>query len=77
MSAYFYAGRCFKISKNNRQINDEIRAPKLRVISDKGEQLGIMTREEAMRISEQKNLDLVCVSPNADPPVCKILDYGK
>ena len=77
MSAYFYAGRCFKISKNNRQINDEIRAPKLRVISDKGEQLGIMTREEARRISEQKNLDLVCVSPNADPPVCKILDYGK
>ena len=65
------------ISKNDRPVNDEIRGSKFRVISDDGEQLGILSRGEAFRIAEEKNLDLVCVSPNADPPVCKILDYGK
>ncbi len=66
-----------EISKENRPVNEEIRAPQLRVISENGEQLGIMTRNEALRVSEQKELDLVCVSPNSDPPVCKIMDYGK
>lgn len=78
VSAHFLCWEVLKISKGNRQIiNDDIRAPELRVISETGEQLGIMTREEALRISEQKNLDLVCVSPNAEPPVCKIMDFGK
>lgn len=49
----------------------------MRVIAADGEQLGIMTRDDALDLAEQKNLDLVCISPKADPPVCKILDYGK
>jgi len=49
----------------------------MRVISADGEQLGIMSRDEALGLAEQKNLDLVCIAPKADPPVCKILDYGK
>ncbi|MEE1181801.1 MAG: translation initiation factor IF-3 [Treponema sp.] len=65
------------MSKNDRPVNEEIRGSKFRVISNDGEQLGILSRSEAFRIAEEKNLDLVCVSPNADPPVCKILDYGK
>jgi translation initiation factor IF-3 len=58
-------------------INEEIRDRELRVISDDGEQLGIMSRDEALRLSEEKNLDLVCISPNAKPPVAKLMDYGK
>ncbi len=73
----YFVRRCGTISKDNRPVNEEIRGSKFRVISDDGEQLGILSRDEALRIAEEKNLDLVCVSPNADPPVCKILDYGK
>ena len=58
-------------------INEEIRAKELRVIGTDGDQLGIMSREEALQMSEDKKLDLVCISPKANPPVCKILDYGK
>ena len=58
-------------------INEEIRAKEMRVISADGEQLGIMSREEALGLAEEKNLDLVCIAPKAEPPVCKILDYGK
>ena len=49
----------------------------MRVISADGEQLGIMSRDEALGLAEQKNLDLVCIAPKAEPPVCKILDNGK
>lgn len=59
------------------QINEQIRDRSVRVVSDDGQQLGLMTAREAMEIAEQKGLDLVKVSPNADPPVCKIMDYGK
>ena len=58
-------------------INEEIRAKELRVIDTDGTQMGIMSRQEALDISEEKKLDLVCISPKANPPVCKILDYGK
>ena len=58
-------------------INEEIRAKELRVIGTDGTQLGIMSREEALDMAEEKKLDLVCISPKANPPVCKILDYGK
>ena len=58
-------------------INEEIRAKELRVIDDAGNQLGIMSRQEALDLSEEKKLDLVCIAPKAEPPVCKILDYGK
>lgn len=58
-------------------INEEIRAKELRVIDPDGNQLGVMSRQEALDLSEEKKLDLVCISPKANPPVCKILDYGK
>ena len=58
-------------------INEEIRAKELRIIDTDGTQLGIMSREEAMELAENKKLDLVCIAPKAAPPVCKILDYGK
>lgn len=59
------------------QINERIRFPTIRVIDTEGEQLGILTPQEALRIAESKELDLVLVSDKADPPVCRIMDYGK
>ncbi|HEY8443656.1 MAG TPA: translation initiation factor IF-3 [Clostridia bacterium] len=59
------------------EINDRIRDREVRVIDEDGKQLGIMSPQEALRIAEQKNLDLVKVSPAANPPVCKLMDYGK
>ena len=64
------------ISKESR-INEEIRAKELRVIDDTGTMVGIMSRNEALALAEAKKLDLVEISPNANPPVAKILDYGK
>ncbi|SJZ41706.1 translation initiation factor IF-3 [Pilibacter termitis] len=58
-------------------VNDGIRARELRVITDAGEQLGIISRQDALRKAEELNLDLVLVSPQAKPPVAKIMDYGK
>lgn len=58
-------------------MNDKIRASELRVLGDEGEQMGIISREEAMKIADDKGLDLVLVSPEAKPPVAKIMDYGK
>ncbi|MGA8909626.1 MAG: translation initiation factor IF-3 [Acidobacteriaceae bacterium] len=57
--------------------NERIRAREVRVIDDKGEQLGIMPPFEALKIAREKSLDLVEISPNAVPPVCRIQDYGK
>ncbi len=57
--------------------NDRILAPQVRLIGEAGEQLGIQPIEEARRLSEEAGLDLVLVSPEADPPVAKIIDYGK
>lgn len=59
------------------QINERIRFPKIRVIGTDGEQLGILSPQEALRRAEEKGLDLVLVSDKADPPVCRIMDYGK
>ena len=71
--------RCSTIGKkdNNIQINEEIRDKELRVISSDGQQLGIMSAKEALNIAEQRNLDLVKIAPQSNPPVCKIMDYGK
>ena len=69
--------RCFKIASVNHEINEEIIDKELRVIGDDGEQLGIMSAEEALKIAEEKELDLVKISPMAKPPVRKIMDYGK
>ena len=63
--------------KEQYQVNEEIRDKEVRVISATGEQLGIMSSAEALRIADEENLDLVKISPNAIPPVCKILNYGK
>lgn len=63
--------------KDQHQINEFIRDREIRVISASGEQLGIMSATEALRIAEEENLDLVKISPNAVPPVCKIMNYGK
>ncbi|MBR4943154.1 MAG: translation initiation factor IF-3 [Clostridia bacterium] len=63
--------------KEQHQINEEIRDKEVRVISATGEQLGIMSASEALRIAEEEELDLVKISPNANPPVCKIMNYGK
>ncbi|MEO0406388.1 MAG: translation initiation factor IF-3 [Cyanobacteria bacterium P01_A01_bin.135] len=69
--------------KNNRKsrdlptINERIRFPEIRVIDTNGDQLGIMKPFDAMKIAEEKELDLVLVSDKASPPVCRIMDYGK
>ena len=58
-------------------MNERIRAREIRVIGDDGEQFGILSVNEALALATEKNLDLVEISPNATPPVCKIMDYGK
>lgn len=64
-------------NRNLPQINENIRYPKIRVIDTDGAQLGILTPAEALRMAEEKELDLVLVSDKADPPVCRVMDYGK
>lgn len=64
------------ISKNYI-INEKIREKEIRVISKDGEQLGILPTKEALNIADEQELDLVMISPNANPPVCKIMDLGK
>ncbi len=59
------------------QLNEEIQDKELRVIGEDGTQLGIMSAEAALALAEEQDLDLVKISPNAVPPVCKIMDYGK
>nr|WP_320179430.1 translation initiation factor IF-3 [Roseovarius pacificus] len=59
------------------RVNDKIRAPEIRLIGAEGENVGVVTPERAMEMAEQAGLDLVEISPNATPPVCKIMDYGK
>lgn len=58
-------------------INEQIRDREVRVVGSDGEQLGIMSIEEALRLAEEAELDLVKIAPNAKPPVCKIVDFGK
>ena len=59
------------------QINEQIRDKSVRLIGEDGTQIGIMSAREAMEIAEERGLDLVKISPNAQPPVCKLMDYGK
>ena len=59
------------------QINEEIRDKEVRLISADGEQLGLMSAKAALEIAVERELDLVKISPNAKPPVCKLMDYGK
>jgi translation initiation factor IF-3 len=62
--------------KQNRK-NNEIRVPKVRVIGSDGEMIGVLSREEALALAEEEGLDLVEIQPNADPPVCRVMDFGK
>ncbi len=59
------------------RLNDQIRASQLRVIDSDGKQLGILSKSEALQIAQDRELDLVEISPDANPPVCKIVDWGK
>ena len=65
------------ISNKGQRINEMIRVREVRLIDEEGNQLGIVPTPEALRMAKDKGLDLVEVSPNANPPVCKILDFGK
>ena len=67
----------FPIANAAHQINEEILDKEVRLIGDQGEQLGIMSVEEALRIATEHELDLVKIAPGSNPPVCKIMDYGK
>ena len=69
--------RCFTIATAVHQINEEITDKEIRLIGNEGEQLGIMSAEEALRIATEQDLDLVKIAPGSNPPVCKIMDYGK
>ncbi len=68
---------CADISNKDAQINEEIRDKEVRLIDSDGSQLGIVRIQEAQEIAAEKKLDLVKIAPNANPPVCKIMDYGK
>ena len=59
------------------QLNEEITDKEVRLIGDEGEQLGIMSAEQALQIAAEKEMDLVKIAPGSNPPVCKIMDYGK
>ena len=67
--------RCTTISE--LMINEQIRDKEVRVIGENGDQLGIMSAKEALKLAEEAELDLVKIAPTAKPPVCKIIDYGK
>ncbi|NCP63257.1 MAG: translation initiation factor IF-3 [Paraglaciecola sp.] len=62
---------------NKARINEEITAREVRLVGKDGEQIGVVSIREAIETAEQSSLDLVEISPNAEPPVCKVMDYGK
>ena len=68
-------GRCFGI--NDLMINEEIRDREVRVVDQNGEQLGVMSSRDALALADERQLDLVKIAPQARPPVCKLMDYGK
>ena len=69
--------RCFPISAKELQINEEIKVKEVRLIGESGEQLGIMPSEKALNLAYDRGFDLVMMSSQSTPPVCKIMDYGK
>ncbi len=74
---FCYHLEVFAIATTSHEINEEIRDPEVRLIDDAGEQLGIVSSEEALRIATDRGYDLVKIAPNSVPPVCRIMDYGK
>lgn len=73
----YFSRRCFNISSKEILINEDIKFKEVRVIDTDGSQLGILPIKDALSAAAKKNLDLVNLSPNANPPVCKIMDFGK
>ncbi len=73
----FYFLEVLAISTKELQINEEIRAKEVRIIGDNGEQLGVLQTSAALAMAYEKDLDLVLIAPTAEPPVCRIMDYGK
>ncbi|MBO5089964.1 MAG: translation initiation factor IF-3 [Clostridia bacterium] len=73
----FLIWRCVSISSKEVAINEGIKFKEVRVIMNDGSQLGIVSIEKALEAANKAELDLVCISPNAQPPVCKVMDYGK
>ena len=69
--------RCFSISSVTYQINEEINDKEIRLIDEDGTQLGIVSSSDALKVAIEKELDLVKIAPGSNPPVCKIMDYGK
>ena len=74
---FAFSGRCLGISNAKHQINDEIHDKEVRLIDADGAQLGVMPIANAMRVAFNRGLDLVKIAPQAVPPVCKVMDYGK
>ena len=74
---YISIWRCVNISSKELAVNENIKFKEVRVISADGSQLGIISVEKALEAAYAADSDLVCISPNAQPPVCKIMDYGK
>ena len=79
MKRFFGGNLCFHqfFFEKELFINEQITSPEVRLIGENGEQLGVISRAEALSMAEEKQLDLVLVSGGAKPPVCKLLDYGK
>jgi len=75
LATFFIRWRCFNIA--DLMINEQIRDKEVRLIGENGEQLGIVPTKEALRMADEAELDLVKIAPKAEPPVCKIIDYGK
>ena len=73
----FYSRRCLTIANLAHQINEEITDKEVRLIGSDGEQLGIMSADEALKIAIEHDLDLVKIAPGSNPPVCRVMDYGK
>jgi len=73
----FRSSRPFRKPEETTRINDRIRVPQIRVIDDEGEQLGVLPTADGLRRAQEAGLDLVEVAPNAAPPVCRIMDFGK
>lgn len=76
-STFFYACEAEVIVISDLMINEQIRDKEVRLIGEAGQQLGIMSAAEAQKLADEAGLDLVKIAPTANPPVCKIVDYGK
>jgi translation initiation factor IF-3 len=78
MGGTFHHGeRNISTSAKQNRSNQDIRVPQVRVIGSDGEMVGVLSREEALELAKREGLDLVEIQPNADPPVCRVMDFGK